>query len=80
MNLYVIKGERAVDITNISGAISLSTSMDTLGASLAFNIARNYNDTSFIFSDEIETGDIIILNNTKELFREIGRASCRERV
>lgn len=71
MNLYVIKGERAVDITDISGAISLSTSMDTLGASLAFNIARNYNDTSFIFSDEIETGDIIILNNTKELFRGV---------
>ena len=70
MNLYVIKGERAVDITDISGAISLSTSMDTLGAALAFNIARNYNDTSFIFSDEIETGDIIILNNTKELFRD----------
>lgn len=71
MNLYVIKGERAVDITDISGAISLSTSMDTLGASLAFNIARNYNDTSFIFSDEIETGDIVILNNTKELFRGV---------
>lgn len=71
MNLYVIKGESAVDITDISGAISLSTSMDTLGASLAFNIARNYNDTSFIFSDEIETGDIIILNNTKELFRGV---------
>lgn len=71
MNLYVIKGERAVDITDISGAISFSTSMDTLGASLAFNIARNYNDTSFIFSDEIETGDIIILNNTKELFRGV---------
>lgn len=71
MNLYVIKGERAVDITDISGAISLSTSMDTLGASLAFNIARNYNDTSFIFSDEIKTGDIIILNNTKELFRGV---------
>lgn len=71
MNLYVIKGERVVDITDISGAISLSTSMDTLGASLAFNIARNYNDTSFIFSDEIETGDIIILNNTKELFRGV---------
>lgn len=71
MNLYVVKGERAVDITDISGAINLSTSMDTLGASLAFNIARNYNDTSFIFSDEIETGDIVILNNTKELFRGV---------
>ena len=50
MKLYIIKGEQSVDITDISGAINLSTSMDTLGASLAFNIARNYNDTSFIFS------------------------------
>lgn len=71
MKLYIIKGEQSVDITDISGAISLSTSMDTLGASLAFNIARNYNDTSFIFSDEIETGDIVILTNTKELFRGV---------
>lgn len=71
MKLYIIKGEQSVDITDISGAINLSTSMDTLGASLAFNIARNYNDTSFIFSDEIETGDIVILINTKELFRGV---------
>ena len=71
MKLYIIKGKQSVDITDISGAINLSTSMDTLGASLAFNIARNYNDTSFIFSDEIETGDIVILINTKELFRGV---------
>lgn len=71
MKLYIIKEKQSVNITDITGAINLSTSMDTLGASLAFNIARNYNDASFIFSDEIETGDIVILTNTKELFRGV---------
>lgn len=71
MKLHVIKGEKAIDITEMSGSINLSTSVDTLGASLVFNIARNYNDLSYIFSDEIETGDVIILTNEKELFRGI---------
>ena len=71
MKLHVIKGEKAIDITEVSGSINLSTSVDTLGASLVFNIARNYNDLSYIFSDEIETGDIVILTNEKELFRGV---------
>lgn len=71
MKLHVIKGEKAIDITEVSGSINLSTSVDTLGASLVFNIARNYNDLSYLFSDEIETGDVIILTNEKELFRGI---------
>ncbi|WP_293958306.1 hypothetical protein [uncultured Fusobacterium sp.] len=71
MKLYVIKGEKAIDITEVSGSINLSTSVDTLGASLVFNIVRNYNDLSYIFSDEIETGDVIILTNEKELFKGI---------
>lgn len=71
MKLHVIKGEKAIDITEVSGSINLSTSVDTLGASLVFNIVRNYNDLSYLFSDEIETGDVIILTNEKELFRGI---------
>ena len=71
MKLHVIKGEKAIDITEMSGSINLSTSVDTLGASLVFNIAKNYNDLSYIFSDEIETGDIVILTNEKELFRGV---------
>lgn len=71
MKLHVIKGEKAIDITEVSGSINLSTSVDTLGASLIFNIARNYNDLSYIFSDEIEAGDIVVLTNEKELFRGI---------
>lgn len=71
MKLHVIKGEKAIDITEVSGSINLSTSVDTLGASLVFNIARNYNDLSYLFSDEIETGDVIILTNEKELFRGV---------
>lgn len=71
MKLHVIKGEKAIDITEVSGSINLSTSVDTLGASLVFNIARNYNDLSYLFSDEIETGDVVILTNEKELFRGV---------
>lgn len=71
MKLHVIKGEKAIDITEVSGSINLSTSIDTLGASLVFNIARNYNDLSYLFSDEIEAGDVVILTNEKELFRGI---------
>lgn len=71
MKLHVIKGEKAIDITEVSGSINLSTSVDTLGASLVFNIVRNYNDLSYIFSDEIETGDVVILINEKELFRGV---------
>ena len=71
MRLHVIKGEKAIDITEVSGSINLSTSVDTLGASLVFNIVRNYNDLSYIFSDEIETGDVVILTNEKELFRGV---------
>lgn len=71
MKLHVIKGEKAIDITEVSGSINLSTSVDTLGASLVFNIVRNYNDLSYIFSDEIETGDVVILTNEKELFRGV---------
>lgn len=71
MKLHVIKREKAIDITEVSGSINLSTSVDTLGASLVFNIVRNYNDLSYLFSDEIETGDVIILTNEKELFRGI---------
>lgn len=71
MNLHVIKGKKAIDITEVSGSINLSTSVDTLGASLVFNIARNYNDLSYLFLDEIETGDVVILTNEKELFRGV---------
>lgn len=71
MRLHVIKGEKAINITEVSGSINLSTSVDTLGASLVFNIARNYNDLSYLFSDEIETGDVVILTNEKELFRGV---------
>lgn len=71
MNLYIIKNEQTIEVTNISNGVNLSTSMDTLGASLTFNLARNSSDDSFAFSDEVETGDIVILTNEKELFRGV---------
>ena len=70
MELYLIK-EDAVNITDITGGIGLSTSMDTLGASLNFNIARNFNDPNYALAETLEVGDIVILNNSKELFKGV---------
>lgn len=70
MELYLIK-EEAVNITDITGEIGLSTSMDTLGASLNFNIARNFNDPNYALAETLEVGDIVILNNSKELFKGV---------
>lgn len=71
MNLYVVKNEVATDITELSGSINLNTNIDTLGASLTFDMVRNYNDKNFYFSDTLEAGDVIILENNKELFRGV---------
>ncbi|WP_373078148.1 hypothetical protein [Fusobacterium varium] len=70
MELYLIK-EEAVNITDITGGIVLNTSMDTLGASLNFNIARNFNDPNYALAETLEVGDIVILNNSKELFKGV---------
>lgn len=70
MELYLIK-EDAVNITDITGGIVLNTSMDTLGASLNFNIARNFNDPNYALAETLEVGDIVILNNSKELFKGV---------
>ncbi len=70
MELYLIK-EETVNITDITGGIVLNTSMDTLGASLNFNIARNFNDPNYALAETLEVGDIVILNNSKELFKGV---------
>ena len=70
MELYLIK-EEAVSITDITGGIVLNTSMNTLGASLNFNIARNFNDPNYALAETLEVGDIVILNNSKELFKGV---------
>lgn len=71
MRLDIIKNDKSTNVTDITGSLNLSTSVDTLGASFTFSIARNYYDSSLAFVDTIEPGDIVILTNEKELFRGI---------
>lgn len=71
MQLLCIKEGVANDITNIIGNIILNTSLNTLGASLTFDIARNFGNKDFYISENLEVGDVIILNNSKELFKGV---------
>lgn len=71
MQLFFIKENVTKDITNITGNIVLNTSLNTLGASLTFDIARNYDNKDFYISENLEVGDVIILNNSKELFKGV---------
>ena len=71
MRLDIIKNGKSTNVTGITGSLNLSTSVDTLGASFTFNIARHYYDPSLVFADTIEPGDIVILTNEKELFRGV---------
>lgn len=59
------------DITEFVGNINLNTSLDTLGASLTFDVAKNFYDSTFKFCEDIKVGDVVILNNEKELFKGI---------
>lgn len=53
------------DITEFVGNINLNTSLDTLGASLTFDVAKNFYDSTFKFCEDIKVGDVVILNNEK---------------
>lgn len=59
------------DLTDMAGNVVLNTSMETLGATLTFDLARNYNDINFIISEKITVGDEIILNNKNQLFKGV---------
>lgn len=71
MQLFFIKENVTSDITNITGNVVLNTSLNTLGASLTFDIARNYENTDFYISENLEVGDVVILKNSKELFKGV---------
>ena len=71
MRLDIVKNSKSTNVTDITGSLNLSTSIETLGASFTFNIARNHYDPSLRFTDTLEPGDIVILTNKKELFRGI---------
>ncbi len=59
------------DISEFVGNVALNTSLDTLGASLTFDVARNFNDPAFKICEDIKVGDMVILNSEKELFKGV---------
>ena len=63
VTINLIRENKKNDITNLSGNISLSDSLDTLGAALNFDIARNFNDPNFATSEIVEAGNIIEFKN-----------------
>ena len=70
--IKLIQGDTVSDISNISGNISLNTSIDTLGAAFSFNMARNINDSNFSITESVENGDIIkFVNGDKNIFTGI---------
>ncbi|MEG0069795.1 MAG: hypothetical protein RR795_02765 [Cetobacterium sp.] len=69
--LKLIQGDIVTDITNIAGNISLSTSIDTLGASFNFSMPRNFGDSNYILTETIKVGDIIKFQNERNLFTGI---------
>ncbi|WP_270445730.1 hypothetical protein [Fusobacterium varium] len=71
MRLILTHEGTTYDLTEITGNVVLNTSMDTLGASLTFDLARNYYDINFATSEKISVGDVIVLSNEKELFKGI---------
>jgi hypothetical protein len=63
---------KKVDITNFAGKVELSTSLDSLGATFTFDLARNYNNENFATVERIQTGDIIFFyHDDMELFQGI---------
>ena len=67
--LKLIKDGVMVDISNISGNITLSNSIDSLGSSLNFDMARNYRNLDYSVTEIIQVGDIVkLINNFQEVF------------
>ena len=65
--INLIRENKKIDITSFSGNISLSDSLDTLGAAFNFDIARNFHDPNFATSEIVETGDLIEFKNLREV-------------
>lgn len=61
MKVLVLTDKENIDITNLINNVKLSTSMETVGASLTFDVARNYNDLEFTTCENIKIGDVVIL-------------------
>lgn len=69
MQIFIIHEGETLEVTQICGNVSLATSIDTLGASLSFDLARNYNDINFATCEKIAVGDRVLqLDAEKVLF------------
>jgi hypothetical protein len=69
MQLFITHEGETLELTQICGNVSLQTSLDTLGASLSFDLARNYNDINFATCEKIAVGDRVLqLDGDKVLF------------
>ena len=65
MQIKLIQGKEVRDITDIAGSVTLENSVDSLGSSLNFFVARNYYDNGFKITETIKCGDLIEFVNTK---------------
>ena len=66
--INLIQGDTIADLSFFTGSINLTTSVDTLGASFSFSVARNINDSSYSIIENIKNGDIVKFENEKNLF------------
>lgn len=71
MKLLLTHEGTTYDLTEVTGNVVLNTSMETLGTSLTFDLARNYHDANFATCEKISVGDVIALSNEKELFKGV---------
>ena len=61
MKLLISAEDATIDMTDLTNNVKLNTAMETVGASLTFDIARNYNDVDFASCENIKIGDVVIL-------------------
>jgi hypothetical protein len=67
--LKINKNGEEIDITNFSGNINLSDSLESLGRTLNFDMSRNYNDSNFKIAEDLSVGDAVIFTGKEtELF------------
>jgi len=66
--LLLISDEGEKDITRLSGNITFSSSVDTLGMALNFDLARNHKDSNFLLTEEVNAGSFISFLGEEELF------------
>lgn len=67
--LKINKDGKEIDITNFIGNINLADSLESLGRSLNFDMARNYKDSNFTITEKVAVGDAVIFSGEDtELF------------